>query len=252
MVSFKEVYVRLREHLRFSNPELSGIGIAVLAAAFIFSFCDWGTPGQCWGGDFNFVLGLQHLVLVLIIGAISFFFRQICQKVYALSNGHQAEYKVWWNGIAASLIIAFISFGRLPLVLAGGMVSSFVVKLRLGEFRYCFSNWVMGITALWGVLGNLILAIIFAVGAFVYPQSYFFSKGMTFNLVMAICSLIPLPQQDGLSIFFGRRFVYYTAIGITLLTAVLLLTKTALGLIILIVLGSIWGIVALLITSEKD
>lgn len=246
MVSFKEIYIRLREHLRFSNQELSGIGLAVLAAAFIFSFRDWG------GETFNLLEGLGNFGSVIIIGLISFFFRQICQKVYALAQGHQAEYKVWWNGIAASLIIAFISFGRLPLILAGGMVSSFMVKLRLGEFRYGFSNWVMAITGLWGILGNLILAILFGVCAFIYPQSYFFSKGMTFNLVMAICSLIPLPQQDGLQIFFGRRFLYYAAIGITLLTAVLLLTKTALGLIILIVLGSIWGIVALLITSEKD
>ncbi len=246
MVSFKEIYIRLKEHLRFSNQELFGIGVAVLAAAFIFSFRDWG------GEVFNLLAGLRNFALVILIAGISFFFRQICQKVYALSNGHQAEFKVWWNGITASLIIAFISFGRLPLVLSGGMVSSFVVKLRLGEFRYGFSNWVMGITALWGVLGNLILAILFGVGAYLSPQSYFFSKGMVFNLVMAICSLIPLPQQDGLSIFFGRRFLYYVAIGCTLLTAVLLLTKTALGLIILIVLGSIWGIVALLITSEKD
>ena len=69
---------------------------------------------------------------------------------------------------------------------------------------------------------------------------------------MAFCALLPFPQQDGLSIFFGTRNVFYIMILTVLLAAVLLLSKTTIGLILAIVIGSIVGIVYLAIGSEKD
>jgi hypothetical protein len=68
---------------------------------------------------------------------------------------------------------------------------------------------------------------------------------------MAFCSLIPLPQLDGLSIFFGSRSMYVVGWVIALLGAILLLSRTKIGLILAITIGSIMGIFYILIGSEK-
>ncbi|MBU0460108.1 MAG: hypothetical protein KKH52_02320 [Nanoarchaeota archaeon] len=245
MVNLKELQARMKEHFRFSWQEHSGLIVGILIAGFIFSFRDWG------GETFDLVVGVKNLFLVFIIAAVSFYFRIACQKIYALTEGYKAEFKIWWAGLVIMLIVGFVTLGRVPLIFIGGIVASFMVRQRLGEFRYGFSYGQNGLIALWGILGSMILAIVFAVGAYIFPQSYFFSKGLIFNIIMAVCALIPLPQLDGLNIFFGSRVTYVIAIFTVLLGAVLLLTGTKIGLILAIILSGGAGVTKLLIGSEK-
>ena len=247
MVSRPELKARLNDYFRFSRQELSGLAAAVIVLGLIFSFRDWGEE------VFDLAIGLQHLVTIIIIIIFSLLFRLSCQKIYALSEGYKAEFKVWLIGLGISFIIVLLSLGRVPAALVGGMVVSFMIKQRLGEFRYGFSYWNNAMISYWGILGNLIAAILFALGAYFAPESYFFTKGILFNLAMATSILIPLPQLEGLQIFFGSRKLY----GIALLSVILawvllwLLAGTKFGLITAIVIGSLTGIIYLLIGSEK-
>ncbi len=245
MVYYKELLSRIQDFLRYNPHELSGLAAAVLIAGFVFSFRDWG------GDTFDALSGLQHLFLVFIIAALSFFFRTTCQKIYALNEGYKAEFKPWWMGMGTSLVLGILTVGRLPVVLFGNMSVAFMVRQRLGEFRHAFSYWHNAMIAYWGMLGNLIMAILFSIGAYFSPESYFFTKGVTLNLIMAACSLIPLPQLDGLNIFFGSRKVYVLGILLLVLAAVLLLTKTGAGLLIAIIFGLLYGLVYIIIGSEK-
>lgn len=245
MVYWGELQARIQDFFRFSRLEMIGLLAAVIVTGFIFSFQDWGTE------QFDAAVGLHNLLLMTLAAAIGLFFRSSCQKVYALSEGYKAEFKVWWAGLAIALVVIFISAGRIPLIFAGTMVASFMVKQRLGEFRYGFSYWNNAMIAYWGILGNLILAILFAIGSFAWPQSYFLSKGLALNLIMAFTSLLPLPQLDGLSIFFGSRKVYVLAIVLSILAAVLLIPKTTFGLIFAVVVGLVYALIYLLIGSEK-
>ncbi len=245
MVSKQELWARIKEFLRFSRQEATGLLFAIVLTGFIFSFRDWGTD------KFDAAFGLQNLLLVIIVAAISIFFRIACQKIYALSQGYNAEFKIWWPGLLIMLIVAFLSLGRLPVILVGTVVSSLMVKQRLGEFRYGFSYKDNAMIAMWGLYGNLIAALLFAIALHSLPQSYFFGKGLVLNLVMAFFSLLPLPQLDGLQIYFGSRTMYYLGIGLVLLAGLLLLTKTTIGLITAVVTGSLIAIVYILISSEK-
>lgn len=245
MVSFPELRSRLSSYFSFSKRELWTLGIAILITAFIFSFRDWGEE------QLDVSAGLGNLFLMLLIVGLSFVFRLSCQKAYALSQGYQATFKIWWLGLGIAFVVAFLSVGRLPLALLGTMHVAFLERLRLGEFRYGFSYEQNGRIAFWGIIGNLILAILFAVGLHVLPESYLFAKGLWLNLVMAFFSLLPLPQLDGLAIFFGSRVLYGVAIGVVLLTGVLLLTGTTAGLITAVVLASGAGIFFLLTRSGK-
>ena len=245
MVSIKELNERIKEFFSFSKQEITSIIILMLVMGFLFSFRDWGTE------QLDLWFGLRNFAVVSIIFLISLLNRFAWQKVYALSEGYKAEFKIWWLGIGISIILTFITFGRVPAILIGGMSVALMVRQRLGEFRYGFSYWNNALISFWGLLGNLVLALLFAIGGYYLPQSYFFSKGMMINLLMGFYALFPLPQLDGLSMYFGSRTIYGISIFLVLLTSVLLLSRTAWGLIIALLLAIFISIGYWLTYSEK-
>ncbi|MBI4151544.1 hypothetical protein HY496_01125 [Candidatus Woesearchaeota archaeon] len=245
MVSREEFWARTKEFLRFSRTEIVPLILSTLLIGFIFSFRDWGIE------SFDAVIGLRHFILVSMAAAISIFFRIACQKMFGLSQGYSAEFKVWWAGLLIMLLLSFLSLGRLPVILIGTVTASLMVKQRLGEFRYGFSYRDNALIALWGIYGNLIAALFFAIGLHAVPESYFFGKGLLLNLVMAFFSLLPFPQLDGLQIFFGSRPLYYLGIFLVVLAGVLLLSKTSIGLITAVVVSAGIAVFYLLISSEK-
>ena len=245
MVNRKEVIARTKAHYRFSLQELQGLLIAILVTALIFSFRDWGTD------TFDIAVGLSNLFITLMVVGFTFFFRLSCQKVYGVIEGHYTEFKVWWVGIGIAVVVAFISRGYLPLVLAGGIFTSLMIKFRLGEYRYGFSFWKNAVLASWGIMGNLILAILFAWGLYFFPESYLLNQGLKLNIIMAFCSLIPLPQMDGMHIFFGSRIYYVMVLAMVILTSVLLFSQTLAGIIIAMVLAGLLMGAYLLTSSEK-
>ena len=245
MVSKKESQARIQDFFRFSRQEVVSLIAAVFVTSFIFSFRDWG------GDTFNASVGIKNLILMLIVVIISFMVRLSAQKIKGLEEGYKADFKVWWLGLGIALVTAFITLGRVPLVLIGTMVTAFMVKQRLGEMRYGFSYEDNANIAARGVVANIGLATFFAVGLFFLPESYFFSKGMLLNLVMAICSLLPLPQLDGLSIFFGSRVNYFILLIGVIIFWVLLLSGFKIALIIAVILNIAVIIKSSLFSSEK-
>lgn len=244
MVSFKELKSRIKKHFRFSKQELQGLIIGVLVTGFIFSFKHWGIE------EFDLVYGLKSLFLTIIAAGISFFGHVMPQKIYALSSGYQAEFKTWWAGIVIALVLCFISIGNLTLVLAGGMVLSFMVRQRLGEFRYGYGTVEQAITGLWGILGSLIFAALFRIGTLLAENNLFFKNGLMISLIFAICSALPIPGLDGLNIFFGSREIYFIGVIVVILSTLLLLWGGGWGLLLGIILGLIAGGIAILWGSE--
>lgn len=245
MVNVPEMKARIKDFMGFDRQEIISLVAAAVITAFIFTFRDWGDE------VFNPVIGFSNLLIVSLIAIGSFAVRFFFQKLYALHEGYLAKFKIWWIGLGAAVVIAFLSFGRLSLVLIGTMSAALMVKQRLGEYRYGFSNWNNAMIAYWAVLAHLILALFLGTGAFFFPQSFFFSKGLLLNIVAAFCSFIPLPNLDGLTIFFGSRKMYIFGLIFTVFATILLYSKTNIGLIIAWVVAVIYTIVLILIDSEK-
>lgn len=244
MVTTKELISRVEDFYKFNRQELVSLIIAVFIFAFMFSFRDWGET-------FEWAVGIKNLLITSFVVGLSFFFRLSCQKIYALSQGYLAEFKIWWVGVIFSLVLTFLTLGVIPLVLLGTMSVTFMVRQRLGEFRYGMSHKENTIISVWGIVGNLILALLFAYGYYYLPQSYFFHQGLIFNMLMAICALLPLPWLDGLSLFFGSRATYGIMWFTVLLAAALLLTQTKIGLIIALIIGLVAGAVNILISPGR-
>lgn len=245
MVSRQEKQARIQEFFRFTKEEVLGLLSAIVVTAFIFSFRDWGVE------QFNASTGVRNLLIMIFIVVITFTIRFSLQKMKALANGYKGNFKVWWSGLAAALILTFISVGKIPLVLVGTLVNTMMVKQRLGEFRYGFTHAGNAAIAAIGIYTNLALATISATGLYFLPESYIFSKALLLNLIMAACALIPLKQLDGLSIFFGHRLTYFFQLGMVIIYWILLLSKTRIGLIFAIITITLLTVAGILKTSEK-
>lgn len=244
MTSFKELTSRIKQHFRFSGQELPGILVGILVTGFIFSFKHWGAE------TFDFGYGLKNLFLTTIAAGISFLGHIAPQKIYALSCGYRAEFKTWWAGVLIALVLGFITLGNFTLVLAGGIMLSFMARQRLGEFRYGYSLTEQAVAGLWGVFGSLIFAALFRIGNYFLPEALFFERGLMISLIFAICSVLPIPKLEGLNIFFGSRGTYMVGVIIVVLTTLLLLWGGGWGLLLGIILGLIAGGIATLWGSE--
>lgn len=241
MVKGEELKARIKDHFRFEKQEVSFLIPAVLLTAFIFSFRDWGET------QLNLALGLRNFFLVLLVAALSFVVRLSWQKIFALKEGYKAEFKGWWAGLIIALVAAFLTMGKVPLVLIGGVVASFMVRQRLGEFRYGFSYLDNAKISYHGIVANIHLALLFSLGLYFFPDSYFFSKGLMLNWIMALCASFPLPQLDGLNIYFGSRVLYYVTLVMIAVFGVLLLTKIQIGLILAVFILAVADIIMMLL-----
>ena len=244
MVSFKELVARIGKYFRFSQQELIGLIVGTLVVGFIFSFRNWGD------GGFDLLLGLRNFSVVVLAAGLSLFGRVACQKIYALSIGYQMEFRTWWVGLGIMLVLVFLSAGYLTLVLAGGAWLAFMTRQRLGSFRYGHNYEEQAIVGLWGILGSLIMAGAFRVGDYFLPGVLFFEKGMMISVIFAICTVLPIPRMEGLSIFFGARGIYWLSLAIVLVGTMLLLFGGGLGLLIGIILGLLAAGIAILWGSE--
>jgi len=230
---FFETLSRVREYFRFSKVELTSLLVVTLVIGFIFSMRH---PGE----ELRFFNWLKFFFLSVILAALSMFTRISLQKIYALHRGYYGEFKIWWEGLVGSLIVAFLSLGWVPLILVGGLNTIFMVRQRLGEFRYGYSYEENSVACIWGLIGNLYLATLFGILSLAYPESFFFTTGITMNLIMGICFLLPLPWLDGLKVFFGSRFYYFVALAAWLLVTLLLISGTKIGLIIVVLAGVLY------------
>ncbi len=242
MIMNEEWAARIKEFFRFSREELISISAATVVGGFLFSL-------RFPGDTFTIQSWLYYFILALIIAGISIFAKVSSQKTQALKHGYYAEFHVVWAALIASLLIGLFSRGYLPLLFLGVVTTSFMVRQRLGEFRYGYSFEDNAKLISDGIITCLTLATIFAIGAFIFPGSFFFETGILFNLVFAACTLIPIPKLDGVTLLFGSKFLFMVDIAGVVLYSILLLSGTKIGLVLAIVIGIINKIINLLWTA---
>jgi len=220
---------KIKRYFKFTPLELRSLIIAILVLAFIISFRDWGVRGFNIG-DFNAVL----------IVALSLLVHISIQRIWSLGTGYRLEWKMWSFGLLFGLIMVFLTNGLFWLILPGGFMVHHLAGHRLGWFRYGINYWAVGLIAVTGTVGTIFLAAIFkALSGFVINS--LIQKVITFNIVYAIYSIIPIPPLDGSRTFFGSRMLY--AFSSAFIIAAALLLNSSLGVGIVIISSFFIGIV---------
>lgn len=244
MVSSQEFKARLADSFTFDKAEILGLISTALVTGFIFSFRDWGLDA------FDLIYGLRNLITTIFLAALCFAVHISAQKLAAISQGYRAIFKVWYLGLAIMLIVAFVTFGYFPLIIAGGITLAFMERQRIGEKRYGFNFKDNGAITSTGIHANMALATLFAILNLVFPSTLFI-KAIILNVLLSLFSLIPLPQLDGPAIFFGSRNNFFFLLLYIVLGGLLLYTSFKAAIILMVILQAGFAIFKLLTTSEK-
>lgn len=201
-----ELRYRIKRHFRFSIKEVRDLFITIFVLAFVFGYNDKSETFNAAHWGFNYL----KMVIILFITVVV---HEAGHKVAALEMGLRAEYKIWPTGLIIGIMFAFLTKGNWYIVLPGGMVLTHMAVQRIGHFRYGLNYITQGLLATAGPISNLVFATFFKTLALFHIMPDFFNLLTFINLYYAIWTFLPLPNLDGIHMFYGSRLWYVFAFG---------------------------------------
>ena len=225
-----ELIERIKRDVRFSFDEIKALGISALILGFVFAFQEWS---------------ILNFIAAMLIVLASITFHVFVQKVVGVKSGAGVEYKIWWYGLIASLVLVLISNGKIWwLIVPGGFTASIIAKYRMGKFRFGLNYRILGAIGLAGPVASVILGSIFKnILLYTSIQADIFQKIFIWNLIYAIWSILPIPPLDGHHTFFAGRLTYVAVSGaiavyclLILLLGIYSLIWTAVGALVIYLL----------------
>ncbi|MBI2208110.1 hypothetical protein HYU50_01295 [Candidatus Woesearchaeota archaeon] len=202
MAEVVDLWDKLKRYFAFTPNEIKGLVIAILVTAFIISFNDWGK-----GSEVDISFGFFNFFNAILIVTLSFLVHISTQRIWSLGTGYRLEWRMWGFGLLLGLIFAFLTNGKFWLILPGGIIVYHLGGHRLGWFRYGINWWALGLIALMGTFATMLLAVIFKAISGIFVNALI-QKMITFNIVYAMYSLLPIPPLDGSKTFYGSRMLY--------------------------------------------
>lgn len=203
-----EMTTRIRKFFRFTLEEQKNIFVIVLLMGFIMGFDD---------GSAEFVMArwVMNFVGSVLTVAVGFLLHVTIRKVFGIINGIRTEQQISWFGLGAGLIIALISGGTIQIYLPGGFRAFHTSTLRLGTFRGGLNTVTLGWVALSGPVGSIIVAmmakwILFQIMGI---EALWLDNFIFFNFLLAFYTMLPIPNNAGLMVFFGSRLWYAVGFG---------------------------------------
>ena len=234
----------IRKYFPFTGTEIKGLLITIFIIAFLVSFKQWGTD------TFDFTEGLFNFISAILIVALGILAHVSLQRIYSYKLGYVARYENFLYGTIGGLILCFASNGNLFFLSPGHVRLTHMPRLRMGEFRYGINMYEYAKIAASGPLANIVLAMFFK--AFMFLGNPLIEKAMYINILLALFSMVPLPNTDGLDMFYGTRLLYFCTLGffIGVSLALFLLQGVWLAIILGIVIALIVTIITFFISEE--
>ncbi len=191
-----------------------GFLITVFALAFLVSFRKWG------GLVFDPVEGIINFILAIIIIWVGLSLKLHFQKKYSTRLGYEFKYDFSPYGLLAGVILAIPTFGWFLLLQPGTFDLTLKKRHKTGRLYKGVLFLDMLKTSLVGSLALLVLAICFKI-LHSLTQEPLLQYGLFISLALLVYSLLPLPKNDGIHIFFKSRlaflaiFLFFTAFSIS-------------------------------------
>lgn len=199
-------YNMKRYGLKLSKDEIKQIIITISIIAFVWSFNKWGDA------TFDFLTGVKNLLIGALFAFIALFINQIGQRVVAVYYGYDPTYEYGMLGLMIALVITFASRGYLIFFFPGAVNIRHLTATRLGEFRYYTNDWEWAKAGFMGPFLNICFAIMLAF----FKDNPIARQLMIMNILFAIYSLIPLPGNLGLYLFYPHIHFWTFTVGIVL------------------------------------
>ena len=226
--------LRAKMHYSFSGQEQKEFLITAFVTAFILTFRKWGTV------TFDAEQGIINILLAFVLVAIIMFVHISAQKLLALKLGFVATYTYWLNGLFAGLILAFFSYGFVPIILTGTVLIEHHARLRLGRFRYGLNYKDLAKISFAGIFANLLMILLMK------PLVQFSGSPalqelattiIWMNVLIAAYGMLPFKNTNGLNIFMASRPAYVFCLVLVLIYSFLVLSTGIFSLILAAVLA---------------
>lgn len=228
-----------------SKDEVKQIIITSLIIAFVWSFNKFGDTPETW-----LLVGAKNFAIGGLFAFIALAFNQVGQRVVGVYYGYDPIYEYCMVGLMIALVITFASRGFLIFFLPGGVNLRHLSASRLGEFRYYTNDWEWAKAGFMGPLMNIMAAVLVSplknVMLFDIP---IFRQFMMMNIFFAIYSLIPLPSNLGLYLFYPHIYFWTFAVAFVSSTTALMFFVAPW---ITIIAGLILGFIGMFYHFQKD
>lgn len=229
----------------FTRREINTIIVASLVLGFLFSFTQWGN------NEFNFITGIKNFITSSIISALFISSKEYCRKKLAKKIGFELELNLW----TIDKEIKNLNIKKLPI---GVIISLALIFMSNGALifaaitKFDFKNYSKNdLKRRYKYIRGIEEAIISSVSAIVIVllvlifNSLNLERFVFVGTIIAIFSVIPLPTQDGVKMYFGSIWYYLLILLFTIFSLVFIQTfGSIVSLVLSIVFASIITLIA--------
>jgi hypothetical protein len=224
----------IKKYVIFSKQEFKQIIWVILATALIFSFNKWGTT------HFDLERGLANLFISIIFVGIFFYGQIWIKKLVALKLGYDSKYEWSLPGLVSSVVITFVIQGIIPIVFLGHTQLVQNDRKRLGAgYRFAFNHIDHFKMHAISYLFNYLIILLILAPIYLATNSLFAMELIKINLVLIFFSIIPIPKNDGLTLFFASRNLYLVMVFFIILMSLLILWANLFSFIFALILSLI-------------
>lgn len=214
MPAYFNLIDKVKRYFSFDQHETLWVFLSIIALALMAGFDDGRK-------SFDAALWAANFIQVFFIIFLAVLVHETAHRVYALHIGFKLEFKPWFYGLVAGLIVMLLTTGKFFFLAYSSFEAKLLKAHRLGYFRYGLNYFAIAAIAAVGPVANIALAAIFKLMVFL-PES-FVQKAVLINVMFAIYNLLPIPPLDGAQLFFGSRILYAFTAGLVLGWSVFLL-----------------------------
>lgn len=220
--------------MSFEKQEIKDLTIAILIAALVFSFNEWGVE------EFSLTIGILNLIRALLIISLIFIFHISLQKKIAEKFDCKAKFKLLEFepikyeaatigesirkktktylhsiGLIITLLVTLMSNGKLLLVLLATTIIEPIKAKRVGRKYVNIKESEFAQITLAGPVSQLILLAIFKILLPIAPL--FFQKAMFISASLAVFNILPIPKMNGGQILLSSVPIYIFSLFFTIL-----------------------------------
>lgn len=226
----------------FSRQELQQTLITVLIIAFVWSFNKWGDQ------TFDIVQGITNFLLGALFAFICLIFNQIGQRIVAVHYGYDPIYEYGILGLMIAMVIAFASRGYIIFFLPGGVNLRHLTASRLGEFRYYTNDWEWAKAGFMGPFLNICFALVLSL----FTDIPIARQLMVMSILFAVYSLIPIPGNIGLYLFYPHIHFWSFVAGFVVAGSVMVFFLPPLYTFIISLLVGVYAIYWHFVVKDKQ
>jgi hypothetical protein len=220
----------------FTKKELYTLLIVAIFLGIISGFND----GRATSSIDEF--WITNLIVCFLGYLLALIVRIFFQKLTAKRRGYKGEFKVNPYGIFAGIFTTLLFDGVIYFFVHGAFRVKDIPEQRLGKFRHVNLRKDMGLIAISGFLGNLLLIILFKILEGILPNSVFIGKIITANVLLMLFSFAPIPNEsDAFYLFQFSRPIYVGLLALGLIIGLSILVS---NLFTSLLVGIVGGIIA--------